>query len=62
MQDEKMEKQLLQKMNSLFLSNSKFKNAFVFEASSGSRKFGDNSIARADYLVEFDPDCNCYQK
>ena len=44
------------KMNSLFLSNSQFKNAFVFEASSGSRKFGDNSAARADYLVEFDPD------
>lgn len=44
------------KMNSLFLSNSKFKNAFVFEASSGSRKFGDSSAARADYLVEFDAD------
>ena len=44
------------KMNSLFLSNSDFKNAFVFEASSGSRKFGDSSVARADYLVEFDAD------
>ena len=41
------------KMNSLFLNNTKFKNAFVFEASSGSRKFGDSSVARANYLVEF---------
>ena len=41
-------------MNKLFLDNNKFKEAFVFEASSGSRKFGDSSEARADYLVEFD--------
>jgi hypothetical protein len=40
-------------MNTLFSNNPKFKDAFVFEASSGFCKFGNSSPARADQLVEF---------
>ena len=41
-------------MNRLFLSDSKFKDLFVFEAATGSVKFGDSSESRADTMVEID--------
>ena len=43
-------------MNRVFLSDSKFKNLFVFEAATGSVKFGDSSESRADTMVEIDTD------
>lgn len=43
-------------MNRLFLSDSKFKDLFVFEAATGSVKFGDSSESRADTMVEIDTD------
>jgi len=43
-------------MNRVFLSDSKFKNLFVFEAATGSVKFGDSSESRADAMVEIDTD------
>ena len=43
-------------MNRVFLSDSKFKNLFVFEAATGSVKFGDTSESRADTMVEIDTD------
>ena len=43
-------------MNRVFLSDSKFKNLFVFEAPTSSVKFGDASESRADTMVEIDTD------
>ena len=43
-------------MNRLFLSDSKFKDLFVFEAATGSVKIGDSSESRADTMVEIDTD------
>jgi len=34
-------------------SNSNFKNAFVFEAASGQKKFGNKAIQRADYMLSW---------
>jgi hypothetical protein len=42
-------------MVSLFQSNPTFKKHFVFEAATGSVKFGDKSPSRANIMVEFDP-------
>ena len=43
-------------VNDLFQKSPRMKQLFLFEASSGSVKFGDKSISRADRLVEFDPE------
>ena len=45
---------LTKQMVGLFNSNPTFKKHFVFEAATGQVKFGDNSISRADTMVEFD--------
>ena len=47
---------LTKDMVSLFQSNPTFKKHFVFEAATGSIKFGDKSPSRANIMVEFDPD------
>ena len=43
-------------MVDIFQKNSTFKKHFVFEAATGSVKFGDKSPSRANVMVEFDPD------
>tara|TARA_A100001037_G_scaffold290243_1_gene302854 strand:- start:21227 stop:22858 length:1632 start_codon:yes stop_codon:yes gene_type:complete len=47
-------KYITSEMNRLFLSDAKFKDLFVFEAATGSVKFGDSSESRADTMVEID--------
>ena len=43
-------------VNDMFQKSPRMKQLFLFEASSGSVKFGDKSTSRADRLVEFDPE------
>lgn len=43
------------KVNKIFQDDPNFKNLFIFEASTGSVKFGDDSVSRAERIVEFDP-------
>ena len=43
-------------VNDLFQKSPRMKQLFLFEASSGSVKFGDKSTSRAERLVEFDPE------
>ena len=43
------------KVNKIFQDDPNFKNLFIFEASTGSVKFGDESVSRAERIVEFDP-------
>ena len=45
---------LTKQMVGLFQKNPTYKKHFVFEAATGSIKFGDKSISRADVMVEFD--------
>ena len=45
---------LTKQMVGLFQKNPTYKKHFVFEAATGSVKFGDKSISRADVMVEFD--------
>ena len=47
---------LTKQMVSLFKNNPTYKKHFVFEAATGSVKFGDKSPSRANVMVEFDPD------
>jgi len=49
-------KWITSEMNRVFLSDSLFKTLFVFEAATGSVKFGDGSESRADTMVEIDVD------
>ncbi len=43
------------KINKLFRDSPRMKQMFIFEAASGITKFGDDSISRAERMVEFDP-------
>ena len=43
------------KINKLFRDDPRMKQMFIFEAASGKTKFGDDSVSRADRMVEFDP-------
>ena len=45
---------LTKQMVGLFQKNPTYKKHFVFEAATGSVKFGDKAISRADVMVEFD--------
>ena len=47
---------LTKQMVDIFQKNPTFKKHFVFEAATGSVKFGDESPSRANVMVEFDPD------
>ena len=47
---------LTKQMVDIFQKNPTFKKHFVFEAATGSVKFGDKSPSRANVMVEFDPD------
>ena len=49
-------KVLTKQMVSIFQKNPTYKRHFVFEAATGSVKFGDDSPSRANVMVEFDPD------
>ena len=47
---------LTKQMVGIFQKNPTYKKHFVFEAATGSVKFGDKSPSRANVMVEFDPD------
>ena len=49
-------KVLTKQMVGVFQKNPIYKKHFVFEAATGSVKFGDTSPSRANIMVEFDPD------
>lgn len=49
-------KVLTKQMVGIFQKNPTYKRHFVFEAATGSVKFGDDSPSRANVMVEFDPD------
>ena len=46
---------LTKQMVDIFQKNPTYKKHFVFEAATGSVKFGDKSPSRANIMVEFDP-------
>jgi hypothetical protein len=43
-------------LNEKLFNNIEFKSAFCFEAATGMDKFGDKSLARANFLVVFSPE------
>ena len=47
---------LTKQMVDIFQKNPTYKKHFVFEAATGSVKFGDKSLSRANVMIEFDPD------
>jgi hypothetical protein len=52
---DKMHKDFQKSIRKLFNSDPNFKNAMVFEAMTGDRKFGTSSNGRAGWVLVFDP-------